>query len=325
MTNSDIDYIIIAVRSLDLRHLVLYFIGVIFMKENKYEYDIKKLQERLKSLRFNSDGTKKYTQAKLAEELDVASRRTTVTAWENDKKTIPDTETLIKICNLFDCDLDYLFGKSDIKSQDIQTISNVLHISEESINTLRYNKEYGQLINNMINNKFFGEISRRAHQLALNKVLKDVITTSFNEHFEDKVKNIFDKYYFSVFPIEMSQKKYCEYIKSAIPYSEEFNPVEFIENNFLDNGKLFIYNKNDDFLSLAEPEQYEIIIASIADISYNYYISQNVAELSKQKLDLMLSELLQTAINEDANEIKARIKKNATQMQEKSRLQKEKN
>lgn len=113
----------------------------------------------------------------------------------------------------------------------------------------------------------------------------------------------------------MSQKKYCEYIKSAIPYSENFNPVEFIEDNFLEDGKLFIYNQNNDFLSLAEPEQYEIIIASIADISYDYYISQNVAELSKQKLDLMLSELLLTAINEDANEIKARIKKNATQRQ----------
>lgn len=60
---------------------------------------------------------------------------------------------------------------------------------------------------------------------------------------------------------------------------------------------------------MSKSEQYEIIISSIADISYDYYISQNLAELSKQKLDLMLSELLQDAINMETDEIKSSLKK----------------
>lgn len=71
----------------------------------------------------------------------------------------------------------------------------------------------------------------------------------------------------------------------------------------------FIKNKSDNFSSMSKSEQYEIIISSIADISYDYYISQNLAELSKQKLDLMLSELLQDAINMETDEIKSSLKK----------------
>lgn len=278
---------------------------------SKYKFDTKKIKIRLKELR----RSKKLTQAKFAEMINrgTGTSRTAVTTWENvNNETLPDIQTLMDICNVFDCDFEYLFGKSDIKSQDHQTISNVLHISEESINTLKDNSGYGQLVNSLINNEIFGEISRRAHQLALNKVLNDVITTSFSQNFENKLKNLFNDYYYSVFPSDMSQENFCEYIKGSIPYSENFNPLEFIEDNFREDGKAFVYNSNDKFLSLCKPEQYKIIISSIADISYDYFISQNVVELSKQKLDLMLSDLLQTAINKETEEIKASIKRNVT-------------
>lgn len=278
---------------------------------SKYKFDTKKIKIRLKELR----RSKKLTQAKFAEMINrgTGTSRTAVTTWENvNNETLPDIRAMTDICNVFDCDFEYLFGKSDIKSKDHQTISNVLHISEESINTLRDNSEYGQLVNSLINNKIFGEISRRAHQLALNKVLNDVITTAFSQNFENIIKNIFNEYYFSVFPSDMSQENFCEYIKKSIPYSEKFNPLEFIEDNFLEDGKAFVYNSNDEFLILGKSEKYEIIISSIADISYDYFISQNVVELSKQTLDLMLSDLLQTAINKETEEIKARIKRNVT-------------
>ena len=215
------------------------------------------------------------------------------------------------ICNVLNCDLDYLVGGSEIESQDFQTMSDALHISKESINTLTDNSDYGSFLDNIINNKVFEEVLKRAHQLALNKILNDVITTSFSPDFQKRIKDLFNKYYFSVFPFDMSQENFCKYIKNSIPYSEEFNPLKFIEDNFLEDGKMFIYNSNDEFLSLCKSQQYEIIISSIADISYDYFISQNVVELSKQKLDIMLSDLLQDAINKEANDIKERIKNNS--------------
>ncbi len=283
---------------------------------SKYIFNTEQIKSRLKSLRFFPDGKKKkYTQKDVAKALHIINNnnftgRTAVTAWENPKnQTLPDIETLIDLCNFYGCDLDYIFCKTDVISSDVKAIAETLHISEQCINTLKDNQDFGKLINNIINNSLFFEIVQRAHQLALNKVFYDVITTCFNKNFEYKIQNIFNSYYFSVFPFDMSQKKYCEYIKNSIPYSEEFNPVEFIQDNFLADGKQFVKNKSDNFLSLSKLEQYEIIIFSISEISYDYYISRNLAELSKQKLDMILSEILQDAINIETNEIKAKLKK----------------
>lgn len=276
----------------------------------KYNFDVKLIKTRLKELR----KSKKITQSKLAEEIYRATDtgRTAVTNWENTNcQTLPDIQTLMDICNVLNCDLDYLVGGSEIESQDFQTMSDALHISKESINTLTDNSDYGSFLDNIINNKVFEEVLKRAHQLALNKILNDVITTSFSPDFQKRIKDWFNKYYFSVFPFDMSQENFCKYIKNSIPYSEEFNPLKFIEDNFLEDGKMFIYNSNDEFLSLCKSQQYEIIISSIADISYDYFISQNVVELSKQKLDIILSDLLQDAINKEANDIKERIKNNS--------------
>lgn len=276
----------------------------------KYNFDVKLIKTRLKELR----KSKKITQSKLAEEIYRATDtgRTAVTNWENTNcQTLPDIQTLMDICNVLNCDLDYLVGGSEIESQDFQTMSDALHISKESINTLTDNSDYGSFLDNIINNKVFEEVLKRAHQLALNKILNDVITTSFSPDFQKRIKDLFNKYYFSVFPFDMSQENFCKYIKNSIPYSEEFNSLKFIEDNFLEDGKMFIYNSNDEFLSLCKSQQYEIIISSIADISYDYFISQNVVELSKQKLDIMLSDLLQDAINKEANDIKERIKNNS--------------
>ena len=276
----------------------------------KYNFDVKLIKTRLKELR----KSKKITQSKLAEEIYRATDtgRTAVTNWENTNcQTLPDIQTLMNICNVLNCDLDYLVGGSEIESQDFQTMSDALHISKESINTLTDNSDYGSFLDNIINNKVFEEVLKRAHQLALNKILNDVITTSFSPDFQKRIKDLFNKYYFSVFPFDMSQENFCKYIKNSIPYSEEFNPLKFIEDNFLEDGKMFIYNSNDEFLLLCKSQQYEIIISSIADISYDYFISQNVVELSKQKLDIMLSDLLQDAINKEANDIKERIKNNS--------------
>lgn len=276
---------------------------------SKYTFDINKIKGRIKELRLSNN----ITQKKLAEALNrgTGTSRTTVTTWESNSNTIlPDIQTIIDICNFFDCDLDYLFGKSNIKSQDHDTISNLLHISKESINALRDNSDYGELVNKIINNKAFGEISKQILHLAINQVLYDVITTSFNKKFENKIESRFNEYYYSVLPFDMSQEKYIEYIKKSITFSEEFNPIEFIDDNFIEDGKAFVYNKSDNFKALSKSEQYEIIISSIAEISYNYYISQKVVELSKQKLDLMLSEILQTVINKESDEIKSQIKEN---------------
>ena len=50
----------------------------------------------------------KITQEELAERLFVS--RQTVSRWENDS-TLPDVETLVRLCEVFNCDMDTLVRK----------------------------------------------------------------------------------------------------------------------------------------------------------------------------------------------------------------------
>lgn len=67
---------------------------------------MKAFGERLKELRIS----KGITQRNLAERLNVSGNA--VHCWECDKQE-PSMATLLKISEIFEVSLDYLFGKSD--------------------------------------------------------------------------------------------------------------------------------------------------------------------------------------------------------------------
>lgn len=62
--------------------------------------------DRLKELRIE----KQYKQTDIAKMLNVSSN--TIYAWETDKQE-PSMATLLKLSEMFEVSLDYLFGKSD--------------------------------------------------------------------------------------------------------------------------------------------------------------------------------------------------------------------
>lgn len=62
--------------------------------------------ERLKEIRLE----KHLKQADLAKMLNVSNN--TVYAWEQDKQE-PSMTTILKLCDILEVSLDYLFGKTD--------------------------------------------------------------------------------------------------------------------------------------------------------------------------------------------------------------------
>ena len=68
------------------------------------------INSRIKELRKE----KSLSQEKLAKKLGVS--RSTVSMWEIEQSE-PDIELLIKLSSVFDCSLDYLTGKSNIKKE----------------------------------------------------------------------------------------------------------------------------------------------------------------------------------------------------------------
>ena len=76
----------------------------------------------------------RITQEELADRLGVSLK--TVMNWEQGQ-AIPSVETLMDLADIYDCDLDYLTGRIDQKTHDLQFIHDQTGLSEKAIEKLQ--------------------------------------------------------------------------------------------------------------------------------------------------------------------------------------------
>ncbi len=80
-----------------------------------------------------SKNGKTYTQETFADEFN--ETQATIKNWEQGK-TYPRVQTLLGLCDFFDCDMDYLFNTIDCKTHDTQFIQDKTGLTESSIDVL---------------------------------------------------------------------------------------------------------------------------------------------------------------------------------------------
>ena len=88
--------------------------------------DFKKLGANIAELRNNFD----ISQEKLSEKLKVS--RKTVSDWETGKKR-PTLDNLAALCDLFHCEMDYLLGKTDFPTKEIDVVCSYTGMSQKTI------------------------------------------------------------------------------------------------------------------------------------------------------------------------------------------------
>ena len=74
-----------------------------------------------------------YTQKSFSESFNISIE--TVKNWEQGRN-IPEMETLERLCNFFQCDIDYLLGNIECETHDKQFIHDQTGLSENAINKL---------------------------------------------------------------------------------------------------------------------------------------------------------------------------------------------
>lgn len=214
--------------------------------------------------------------------------------------TLPNLQDLMMLCNLYQVDLNYILAQTDIPSKTNHDIAKVIHTSEETISAMRNHPEYAFLVDALIESDIMGELGRRTIQLAHLTKLRTLVETAFPRKFIERIEKQFEKFYYTIFPLDMNQGSFEDSLSELLPYNATFDTEAFIEANFLEEAQTYLHNKAEDFSELSQEEQYHIILSVIADFSYDYFISLRTEELSKQRLDSMLSEVLDNAIQQKA-------------------------
>lgn len=100
-----------------------------------------KISIRIKRLR-KEHGYK--SQEKFADALHVHPK--TVQGWEStENPKLPDLDNLLMICEILDCDLDYLVGRIEQRKHNIKTVSEITGLSEKAVEIITKTKPYRDL------------------------------------------------------------------------------------------------------------------------------------------------------------------------------------
>ncbi|MDO4175581.1 MAG: helix-turn-helix transcriptional regulator [Eubacteriales bacterium] len=111
----------------------------------------------------NARKSKGLTQEELSDQLNVSLK--TIQNWEQ-SIAVPEFQTILRLCDFFECDMAYLFNVLDCKTYDMQFIHEQTGLSENTIKKL---------------------ISRKNHFTNYNKAL-DILIRSTN--FENVLNHI---------------------------------------------------------------------------------------------------------------------------------------
>ena len=245
---------------------------------------------------------------------------------------------LVDLCNFYKCDISYFFERKGVISEETDKIATLLNTSERTVETLRdcssygvfldkfikniskesveainNNENYWFLINNFLTSNSFEELANRTQQLVVNNVIDGAVKTIFTNKFLKNLKKYFDEFYFSEFPTEMTKTNFTKFLCKKIPF-ENFNSEEFVESNFLEEGKNCIYNLCEDFSAFSQNEQYALIIDFISDIAYDFFEKEKRIEVSVGRLRDIIYSLLMETIKNESNKIKKDLKNNAKKL-----------
>lgn len=121
------------------------------MKGDKQEMKLYSLRNGLGKARKR----KGLKQTDLAEKMNVTLK--TVMNWEQGIVN-PDLETMMKLSELLECDLDYLTGRLKESTHDIQFVSEFTGLSEEAINKIsdpQIGNPFGKTLSRMVESERF--------------------------------------------------------------------------------------------------------------------------------------------------------------------------
>lgn len=133
-------------------------------------YDLKAIGKRIKKERIEN-GFK--NQGAFAKEMNYSQEsRQTVANWENGK-TLPCLEDLLKMCELFGCELGYLLCEHDNKTREATDVCKALGISKEAEAELKKikNSDYRETLitlSQMIESEYFFKLLKAIHLYRFN-------------------------------------------------------------------------------------------------------------------------------------------------------------
>lgn len=233
------------------------------------------------------------SQESLAEQLGVERRA--VSGWETGSNS-PSLDNLVNLCDLLDCNIDYLLGANDYA--EISPIALASHFSGIAPDIIRYGKENSKYLDCLNYFMHPDNCSALFNDITLSAWKKYVITTRLTDianPLKEIIVNAFNDYYAFTSFENTSKDTFANFLSAAI--------LRNISD--VDGSKLIDLSKSclppDLYKNLCKTEpkiNYNDFVSCLADYTFEPLTQRSYLELQETKLSKSFIKLFESYLEE---------------------------
>lgn len=275
-------------------------------------YDKKLFSKKLKELRTSNWELYKKNQDKrinpyekfaccqshetIAEKLNVERR--TYGKWEKGK-TFPTIDKVADICNILDCNIDYLLGAEELVGLSPSIIaSHYSKIDIDIINMAIENSNYQTFLNYFMHpNNCYALVN----STTLN-AWKDfnINTESDNilEPLKSLITDIFHSYQAFTPSMQYDTDSFRTYITECLP-AEKFTFTRKKQDDCICISSCLTKEKIQELnLSIDNPQSYQLLIDYLTDYCFHIVLEKEYSDIQKEKIGKLFVRMLEKYLNE---------------------------
>lgn len=310
-----------SIYTLNVKNSVILSIGGEYMRQ-KIKINEEELINTIKvNIKIYRDKAS-LTQTDLANELHLGNNtksHTSVSNWENTTNnklstTLPSLIQFIKLCDILDVDFYHMIGKSSVSSQTNAQIADTLNTKEDTIYEMKHNNSYGPLIDNIVQpNESDGndQLLNIIGKLITHGILEDVLTVNFTPQLIKDIRSKFDNWMSLCLADEISYESYMNFLSRNLSNIRTMSPSEYINKYFLDEAKSYLECGYKPFTDSTKEEQRTFVIDTIASISYDYLLKENLKFIYVNRAKEILWDRIENYIDQQIEEFHKNAKEYA--------------
>lgn len=190
---------------------------------------------------------------------------------------LPQLEDFVLICENADVSADYLIGKEHVNLNDTRLISNMLNLSESSINLLRENHSINKLLDFLLTSVKMQDLLEKIDKIWSHNCTTEACECLFTKPVIEKADVIFLKYKEKSGIWDTTCDEYSEMLSDAFCNDKIFNTNS-------EDLQIYMENLHPNFKNIDKSDQYQLKINELAALRFAFHLKKEQYEILKYQI-----------------------------------------
>lgn len=233
----------------------------------------------------------------IAEALHIERR--TYGKWESGKST-PTLDMVANICNIFDCNIDYLFGAEELIGFTPSAIAS--HYSTIDINIVdkaRKDSDYRDFLNYFMYPDNCYALVQSTTRCAWKDYLADIESENIGEPLKTLITDIFHSYQTFTSVSQYKKDSLREYIVSSLPQNKISFKAKKNNNCICISTCLSTKKINELDISNSNPQSYHLLVDYLVDYCFDVLATKEIIDIQKEKLGHLFVRMVEKFLEEE--------------------------